>query len=226
MTIKTWAEADRPREKLIDQGRRALTDAELMAILIGSGSRNESAVDLCRRLLNDVSQDLNVLSRMTVPELCRYRGMGPAKAVTIVAALELGRRRRQQKEAVRPLLDSKKRVYNYIAPLLSDLPHEEFWVLYLNRQCRLICKRQMSKGGRDFAPVDIGLLFRAALEVRADSLTLVHNHPSGISDPSVPDIVVTKRICDAAALFNLKVNDHLIIGHGHCQSLLECAMAE
>src|SRR5690606_9401280 len=134
IAIKAWAEADRPREQLLEQGRRALTDAEHMPLLIGSGSRSESAVDLCRRILNDAAQDLNILSRLSVIELCQYKGIGPAKAVAIIAALELGRRRKEQKEADRPLLNTSKRVYEHIRHVFEDLMHEEFWALFLNRQ--------------------------------------------------------------------------------------------
>jgi len=219
IAIKAWAEADRPREKLLEQGRRALTDAELMAILIGSGSRSESAVDLCRRILNDAAQDLNILSRLSVIELCQYKGIGPAKAVAIIAALELGRRRKEQKEADRPLLNTSKRVYEHIRHVFEDLMHEEFWALFLNRQCRLIGKQQVGKGGNDFTPVDIKQVLRLALECRATSIILVHNHPSGSIHASVPDVQVTHRLREAAALLDLKVNDHLILAHRGYSSL-------
>ncbi len=219
MTIKTWSEADRPREKLLGQGRRALTDAELMAILIGSGTRNESAVDLCRRILNDNTHDLNVLSRLSVTELCRYRGIGQAKAIAIVAALELGRRRKEQKEAVLPLLNNSKKVYNHIRHLFDDLTHEECWALFLNRQCRLIGKHQVGSGGNDFTPVDIKQILRMAIECRATSITLVHNHPSGSIRASMPDIQVTHKLRDAAILLDLIVNDHLILTNRGYSSL-------
>lgn len=219
IAIKAWAEADRPREKLLEQGRRALTDAELMAILIGSGSRNESAVDLCRRILNDTGHDLNVLSRLSVAELCQYRGIGPAKAVAIVAALELGRRRKEQKEEERPMLNSSKLVYEHIRHVFEDLTHEEFWALFLNRQCRLIGKHQVGKGGNDFTPVDVKQVLRLALECRATSIILAHNHPSGSIRASVPDVQVTHKLRDAAALLDLKVNDHLIVAHREYSSL-------
>lgn len=221
ITIKSWAEADRPREKLLEQGRRALTEAELMAILIGSGTRNESAVGLCRRILNDTKGNLNVLSRLSVNELCRYRGIGPAKAVAIVAALELGRRRKTHKEPERPLLNNSKQVYNHVRHLFHDLPHEEMWVLFLNRRCRLIDKQQFGKGGNDFTPVNIKEIIRRALECRAMSITMVHNHPSGSVSASIPDKLVTDKLRDAAALFNIVVNDHLILANGRYSSFLD-----
>lgn len=219
IAIKEWAEADRPREKLLEQGRRALTDAELMAILIGSGSRSESAVDLCRRILNDTGHDLNVLSRLSVAELCRYRGIGSAKAIAIVAALELGRRRKQQKEAERPLLNSSKRVYEHIRHVFEDLTHEEFWALFLNRQCRLIGKQQIGKGGSDFTPVDIKQVLRLALEYRATSIVLAHNHPSGSIRASAADVQVTHKLREAATLLDITLNDHLILAHQDYSSL-------
>ncbi len=210
VTIKAWAEADRPREKLLEQGRRALTDAELLAILIGSGSRNETAVELCRRILRDQDHDLNVLARLSVPELCRYRGIGEAKAISIVAAMELGRRRKEQKEVERPVLGSSIRVYEYIKHIYEDLPHEEFWVLFLAGNCRLISKQLIGKGGNDFTPVDIKLVLRLAIEYRATSLILTHNHPSGALKPSRVDVQLTNKLIEAAKLLDLPVNDHLI----------------
>lgn len=219
IAIKSWAEADRPREKLLEQGRRALTDAELLAILIGSGSRSESAVELCRRILSDVANNLNTLSQLSVTELCQYKGVGKAKAISIVAALELGRRRKEQKVEERPLLNSSKRVYEYIRHLFEDLTHEEFWVLFFNRQCRLIEKQQIGKGGNDFTPVDIKQVLRFALTCRASSMALVHNHPSGSTSPSTLDIKVTHKLRDAAMLLDLAVNDHLILANNQYYSL-------
>src|SRR5690606_33396759 len=210
VSIKAWAEADRPREKLLERGRRALSDAELLAILIGSGSRDESAVELCRRILYDQGNDLNELSRLSVAELCRYKGVGEAKAISIVAALELGRRRKEQKEEERPVLNSSKRVYDHIAHLYYDLPYEEFWVLYLSGGCKLIAKQLIGKGGNDFTPVDIKQVLRLALEYRATSIVLTHNHPSGSLKPSTMDVQLTKKLADAANLFDLSINDHVI----------------
>ena len=210
VSIKAWAESDRPREKLLERGRRALSDAELLAILIGSGSRDESAVELCRRILYDQKNDLNDLARLSVAELCRYKGIGEAKAVSIVAALELGRRRKAQKETERPILNSSTRVYNYLEHLYRDLPHEEFWVLYLGGGCKLITKTLIGKGGNDFTPVDIKQVLRFALESRATSIVLTHNHPSGTLKPSTADLQLTRKLTEAATLLDLSVNDHVI----------------
>ena len=194
----------------MEQGRRALADAELLAILIGSGSRNESAVELCRRILHDHGNDLNVLSRLSVSELCRYKGIGEAKAISIVAALELGRRRKEQKEEERPILNSSKRVYEYMGHIYEDLPYEEFWVLFLAGGCKLIGKQLIGKGGNDFTPVDIKQVLRLALECRASSIILTHNHPSGSIKPSNVDIQLTNKLGEAAKLLDLPVNDHVI----------------
>jgi len=210
VTIKAWAESDRPREKLMERGRRALSDAELLAILIGSGSRDESAVELCRRVLHDRENDLNDLSRLSVAELCRYKGIGEAKAISIVAALELGRRRKEQKAEERPVLNSSKRVYDYLEHVYRDLPYEEFWVLYLSGGCKFIAKRLIGKGGNDFTPVDIKQVLRFALEYRATGIVLTHNHPSGTQKPSATDVQLTKKLAEAAMLFDLSINDHLI----------------
>jgi len=210
VAIKSWAESDRPREKLLEQGRRALTDAELLAILIGSGSRNESAVDLCRRILYDMDNDLHRLSRLSVQELCRYKGIGEAKAISIVAALELGRRRKEHKDEARPVLNSSRRVYEFMERLYNDLPHEEFWVLYLAGGCKLLAKAMIGKGGNDFTPVDIKQVMRLAIEYRAQSIILTHNHPSGTLKPSTMDTQLTNKMIEAARMIDVSVNDHVI----------------
>ncbi|PPK99886.1 DNA replication and repair protein RadC [Parapedobacter indicus] len=210
VAIKAWAEADRPREKLLEQGRRALTDAELLAILIGSGSREESAVELCRRILHDKGNDLNKLSRLSVSELCRYKGIGEAKAISIVAALELGRRRKERKKEAREILNNSRRVYEYMEQVYNDLPYEEFWVLFLAGGCKLIAKVLIGKGGNDFTPVDIKQVLRLALEYHASSIVLTHNHPSGTLKPSSMDIQLTNKLNDAAKLFDFSINDHII----------------
>lgn len=210
VAIKAWAEADRPREKLLEQGRRALTDAELLAILIGSGSREESAVELCRRILHDQGNDLNELSRLSVTELCKYKGIGEAKAISIVAALELGRRRKERKKEKRAILNNSARAYEYMEHLYNDLPYEEFWVLFLAGGCRLIAKALIGKGGNDFTPVDIKQVMRLALEYHASSIILTHNHPSGTLKPSTMDIQLTNKLSEAAKLFDFSINDHII----------------
>jgi len=210
ISIKEWAESDRPREKLMEQGRRSLSDAELLAILIGSGSRDESAVELCRRILHDVGNDLNNLSKRTVAELCRYKGIGEAKAISVVAALELGRRRKELEPENPALLNSSKRVYELFQHVYKDLRHEEFWVLYLNAGCKLISKHLIGQGGNDFTPVDIKVIMKLALENHAASIILTHNHPSGTRAASHADRRLTARLVAAAKLFDVAVHDHVI----------------
>ncbi len=210
LIIREWSEADRPREKLLEQGRRALTDAELMAILIGSGSRKETAVELCRRILSDAQNNLNNISRLEVPDLCRYRGIGEAKAISIIAALELGRRRKEMEPETVSVLNSSKKVYDYFGPYIQDLPHEEFWVIYLNTGCKLLDKKIIGRGGNDATPVDIRVILRFALQVQANSIILVHNHPSGTLRARNADKIITKKIVAAAELMDIRVNDHVI----------------
>lgn len=210
LVIREWSEADRPREKLLEQGRRALSDAELMAILIGSGSRKETAVELCRRILADAQHNLNNIARLEVPDLCSYRGIGEAKAISIIAALELGRRRREMQPEVIPILNSSRKVYDYFSGYIQDLPHEEFWVLYLNTGCKLLDRKLIGRGGNDATPVDVRVVLRFALQVQANSMILAHNHPSGTLRASAADKLITKRIVTAAELMGIGVNDHII----------------
>ncbi|MCL7986543.1 DNA repair protein RadC [Sphingobacterium sp. lm-10] len=215
LAIREWAEADRPREKLVEQGRRALTNAELLAILIGSGSSQESAVELCRRLLFGVENNLATLSKLEVADLCRYHGIGLAKAITIIAAMEIGRRRKDAKELPSSVLNSSKRVFNFFRDRLLDLPHEEFWVLFLNTGCKLIDTQLIGRGGNDFTPVDIRIILRHALQANAHSMILIHNHPSGTLAPSLADKQLTRRIVDAGKLMDIRVNDHVIFTDQH-----------
>lgn len=210
MVIREWAEADRPREKLLLHGRRSVSDAELLAILIGSGNRNESAVELCKRLLGSVNHNLLRLSKLEVNDLCQFRGIGEAKAISIIAALELGRRRQDFQEEVRDILNSSRLVYQYLKDQLQDLPHEEFWAIYLNTGCKVIDRQMISRGGQDFTPVDIRIILRYALSNKAHSIILAHNHPSGTLRASEPDKQLTKKIVQAAQLMDIQVLDHLI----------------
>jgi DNA repair protein RadC len=210
LVIRDWAEADRPREKLLEQGRRSLSDAELLAILIGSGSRQETAVELCRRILSSVQNNLDSLSKMEVLRLCEFKGIGEAKAITIVAALELGRRRKESKYIEKPLLNSSLRVYEYFRYQLQDLPHEEFWVLYLNTACKVLDKQLIGRGGNDFTPVDVRIVLRNALNCKAHSMILIHNHPSGSREASKADKILTKKIAEASKIMDIRVNDHII----------------
>ncbi|WP_185214254.1 RadC family protein [Sphingobacterium mizutaii] len=211
LVIRDWAESDRPREKLLEQGRRAVTDAELLAILISSGSRHETAVELCKRLLSSVSNDLFRLSKMDVKELCQFKGIGEAKAISIIAALELGRRRQESDVQEKPVLNSSKKAYEFLKHLLEDLSHEEFWVIFLNTSCKVLDKQLIGRGGNDFTPVDVRIILRFALMNKANSIILAHNHPSGTLRPSDADRTLTKKIAQAAKLMDIHVHDHLII---------------
>lgn len=210
LVIREWAESDRPREKLLDLGRRALTNAELLAIIIGSGSMDETAVSLCRRILNDVGNNLGNLAKKEVAELCNFKGIGEAKAISIIAALELGRRRKEEKQADVAIFNSSKKVFEYFGTHLQDLPHEEFWVLYLNTACKLLDEQLIGRGGNDFTPVDIRIIFRYALHCKASSMILVHNHPSGTLSASHADNILTSKIIEAGKIMDIRVNDHII----------------
>lgn len=179
LVIREWAESDRPREKLMEHGRRALTDAELLAILIGSGSTTETAVELCRRLLKDVNNNLSTLSKKEVSELCAYKGIGEAKAITIIAALELGRRKNSEQEQEIAILNSSKRVYDYFRSNIQDIPHEEFWVLYLNTRCKVVDTQLIGRGGNDFTPVDVRIILRYALQCKAKFNDIDSQSPFG-----------------------------------------------
>lgn len=209
--IKAWAEADRPREKLLQQGRRQLTDAELIAILIGSGSRNETAVDLSKRILGSCQNDLHKLAQLGVKELSKFKGIGEAKAITIVAALELGRRRKDAEPAEVQKINSSIDAHRAIKADLADLPHEEFWLLLLNRANIVIGKHFVSKGGQAGTVVDPKMIFKIALEHGAASVVLAHNHPSGSLKPSTADVSITKKLMELGKMMEVAVHDHLII---------------
>ena len=211
LTIKLWSEEDRPREKLMAKGRHTLSDAELLAILLGTGSKNESAVELARKVLQKTDQNLNKLSRMNVKELTRIKGIGEAKAITILAALELGKRRKELKEEKVCQITSSNDAVEIFQPLLGDLLHEEFWVLFLNRANRIINKVQISTGGMSGTVADPRMIFKAALDEKAVSIILCHNHPSGNKQPSTADIQLTKNIVEAGKVLEIGVLDHVII---------------
>lgn len=215
ITIKSWAEEDRPREKLSMQGRRSLSDAELLAILIGSGSSDESAVELSKRILYSCDQNLNRLAQLGVAELCRFKGIGNAKAIAVIAALELGRRRREASAPKTIQIHTSIDVYEAISPQFKDLNHEEFWVLLMNRANRIISSNLVSKGGQAGTIADPKIIFNIALENHAASIILAHNHPSGNLNPSQADLDLTKKMHSAGQLLDLPVLDHLIISdHG------------
>lgn len=210
-TIKEWDEYDRPREKLLVQGKNALSDAELVAILIGSGSKNESAVSLSKRILASVDHQIHKLGKLSVKQLMQFKGIGEAKAITIVAGLELGRRRKDQETPKEIIVQSSKDALNIFKPLLGDLDHEQFWVLFLNHRNKVLQKKQMSIGGMNGTLVDVRLLFKWALEFGASSLILGHNHPSGSLQPSKDDEKLTDKIKEAGDCLDIKVLDHIIV---------------
>jgi len=209
--IKSWNEDDRPREKLLLKGRSTLSDAELVAILISSGSRNESAVALSQRILASVENNLDELGRLTIKDLIKFNGIGEAKALAITAALELGRRRRSGQALERKKITSSKSVYDLMQPIVGDLLHEEFWILYLNNSNKVLQTIQLSKGGITGTLVDIRLALRNALQLASVAIILVHNHPSGTLKPSQADISLTKKLSLAGDNLDIKVLDHLII---------------
>ncbi len=209
-SIKCWAEDDRPREKLMNKGRLLLSNAELLAILIGSGMRGQSAVDVAKILLQTVENDLHRLSRLTVDDICRVKGLGPARAVTLIAALELGRRRKDQGLKVHPKISSSKIAYDLLTPVFMDLDHEQFWVLYLTNANRVIHQSCISTGGITGTVVDVRMIFSEALHKRATGIIVAHNHPSGQLRPSNNDRVITKQLVNAGKVLNINVLDHLI----------------
>jgi DNA repair protein RadC len=209
--IKKWSLDDRPREKLRDKGRTALSDAELVAILLGSGNRDESAVALSKRILASVSNNLNDLGKLSLEQLKTFKGIGEAKAISLAAAMELGRRRRGEEALIKEKITSSKSVFELMQPILGELPHEEFWIIYLNNSNKVIQKNQQSKGGITGTLVDVRLVLKTALEVGATNLILVHNHPSGAIQPSTMDKQLTEKLKIASQNLDIKVLDHLII---------------
>lgn len=210
-SIKNWSDDDKPREKLVQKGRLVLSDAELIAILIGSGSRAESAVELSKRILASVDNNLNELGRLSIKQLMTFKGIGEAKAVSIAAALEVGRRRRGEDAAKIDKIGSSQDVYHLLQPILGDLEHEEFWILFLNNSNKVLHKAQLSKGGITGTLVDVRLVMKQTLELGAVAIILVHNHPSGTLRPSAADKQITQKIKTASETLDVKVLDHLII---------------
>lgn len=214
LSINQWAEEDRPREKMMLQGASALTNAELLAILIGSGNAEDSAVELMRKVLNDYHNNLNELGKASIDELCRYKGIGPAKAITILAASELGKRRKEETVEERRVIAMSKDVYEYLHPLMCDLPTEECWVLLLNQASKLIDKVRISTGGLNATAVDVRCILREALLKRATAFALCHNHPSGNIRPSREDDLLTREVNRAAECMNIRFVDHVILTDG------------
>ncbi|AMS27900.1 hypothetical protein AEM51_13630 [Bacteroidetes bacterium UKL13-3] len=211
-SIKHWAEDDRPREKFLQKGRNSLSDAELIAILISTGTKDESAVDLAKNILAATHNNLNELGKFSVNDLTKIKGIGPAKAITIIAALELGRRRKDEDRKERQKLLNSKDCYLYIEPFLVDLPHEEFWVVLLNRANKIIGHKRISEGGVSGTVVDFKIILKYALENLACSIVLAHNHPSGNTVPSQADKTLTQKLKEACNLVDILVIDHIIVG--------------
>ena len=214
LTIAQWSEDDQPREKLRDKGPQALSNAELLAILIGSGTPGTSAVELMQTVLNDCKNNLNTLGKMTISQLMDYKGIGEAKAITILAACELGKRRQQESPEERPDLGTATRIYNHMHPQLQDLDVEEFWLLLMNQNHRLIKKVRIAHGGISEVTVDIRIIIREAVLSNATILAVCHNHPSGSLAPSTADNALTKSIHAACTLMRIMFMDHVIVTDG------------
>lgn len=212
ITIKSLSEDDRPREKLVSLGRQNLSDAELLAIILNSGSRTETAVQLAQRILNAYGNDINLIAKQSITELKKFKGIGLVKASNINAAFELGRRRTDAGQPEKQKIVTSGEAYQFLHKKLTDLPHEEFWILLLNRANRLIKAECISKGGVSGTVVDVRLILKPALESLASGIILCHNHPSGQVNPSQEDVILTKKIKDSAKLMGISLLDHLVIG--------------
>lgn len=218
LNINQWAEEDRPREKMMAHGAMVLTDAELLAILIGSGSQDETAVELMRRVLAACNNNLNELGKLSLDQLCAFKGIGPAKAVTVMAACELGRRRKLAEVEDRLVVRTSRDVYNYFHPKLADQPVEELWVMLLNNACKLIDVRRVATGGITEVVADVRLVLREAIMGRATAIALCHNHPSGSVRPSHHDDMLTDRLRQACELMNIRLTDHIVLTDGRFYS--------
>ena len=210
-SISSWAEEDRHREKMLMKGRQSLSDAELIAIMLGSGSAGESALGLAQRILASVDNNLHDLGKRSIQDFQRFKGVGEAKAITIAAALELGRRRQISDLRDRPKVASSRDAFNAIASLLTDLYHEEFWLLMLNKANEVVAREKLSAGGMAGTVADVKLAFKLALDARASAIIAVHNHPSGNLKPSEADISLTKKLKEAGKILDLPLLDHLIV---------------
>ncbi len=210
-SIKSWAEDDRPREKLLAKGEIALSNAELIAILIGSGTQKVTAVDLAKQILNAVGNNLNELARLSIKDLREFKGIGEAKAISIITALELGRRRRKADILDRRKIGSSKDVFELMQPVLADLGHEEFHVVFLSNSNRIISRKAISSGGITGTVADVRMIMKQAIDQRATAMILCHNHPSGTTRPSQADIHLTKKVKEAGEILDVKVLDHIIV---------------
>lgn len=219
--IKSWAEDDRPREKYLLKGKLSLSNAELLAILLGTGTKNESAVDLARKILQITDGNLNELARLNINDFIKVKGIGEAKAITIGAALELGRRRKDEDAKQIEIIKTSKQSFDYFEPLIADLPHEEFWILLLARNNKVIARKKVSEGGVAGTIVDFKIIFKHAIENLASQMVLCHNHPSGNIKPSDSDITITKKLKEAGKLLDIVIIDHIIIGHSNYYSFAD-----
>lgn len=219
--IHEWAEDDRPREKLLFKGKHSLSDAELIAILMGSGSKNESAVDLAKRILKASKDNLIELSKLSVKDLIKFKGVGEAKAISIIAALELGKRRRREGALDRKKISSSIDVFEYFSGILSDSNYESFYILMLNRANKVIREIQISEGGLSGTVADPKKIFKLALEQNASAIILCHNHPSGNIKPSDADIKLTHKLRNAGEMLDLPVIDHIILGEENYYSFAD-----
>lgn len=212
LSIKNWALEDRPREKMVAKGISSLSNAELIAILIGSGNRDETAVDVSKRILNDVGNNLNELGKLSIDKLKRdYRGIGEAKAICIVAAMELGRRRKLEQAKEKPKISGSSDVFDIMHPILADLPYEEFWILLLNRANKVMSIQKISQGGVAGTVMDSKIIMKAAIDALASSIILCHNHPSGNLLPSTQDKNITQKVKEAGVIMDIPILDHIIV---------------
>ena len=224
MSIKFLSEDDRPREKFLLKGKSALSDSELLAIILGSGNTEESAVELAQKILKSVDNNWQNLSLLSIKDLMKFKGIGEAKAISIATALEIGRRKASQEIPEKLIIKSSEQAYKILLPHLSDLRTEEFWVIFLNQKNQLIKKTQISKGGISAPHVDVRVLFKEALENFSTNIIVAHNHPTGVLKPSEADIRMTKNIQNAGEILDIKLLDHIIIGENSFYSFAEAGL--
>lgn len=213
LTIKEWAVEDRPREKLLQKGVQSLSDAEIIALLIGSGTKNETAVELSKKVLKSANNNLNELGKLHIPDLTKMKGIGEAKAITILAALELGRRRKISEIIAKKKITRSQDIFELFQPIIGDIPHEEFWILLLNRSNLIIDRIKISQGGVSGTVIDVKIILKQAIEKLASSVILCHNHPSGNKNPSNADNSITLKLKNAAELLDIQVLDHIIVAN-------------
>lgn len=222
LTIREWSEDDRPREKMLRKGTSSLSDAELLAILIGSGNRDESAVELARRIMRECDDNINELARLTIDDLCKkFKGIGEAKAITIRAALELGKRRKTSDFLERKQILSSRDLFEVFEPLLIDLVHEEFWIVFMNGANKVLSTHKLTQGGIQQTIVDVPLLLKMSLERLAQSIAVAHNHPSGQNKPSSEDENITRRIKQGCDAIGIRLLDHIIVARGKYYSFAD-----